>query len=152
MNARRQRFQFGLRRLLLWTVAVVPYLAVVRLERWDVASFAAVTTWMLAVGAARVAFGPEAAGALSTLAGAIVGGCVGWFIFGPMGPPSAWSAVFMCLAFCVFGCVLFGVVEAAVLAVNWADDLLARPTTDASAACPADLPDPSTPPHAEEPA
>jgi hypothetical protein len=77
MSARRRRFQFGLRRLLLWTVAAVPYLAVVRLERWNVASFAAVTAWLLAVGAARAAFGPKAAGALSALAGAIVGGCVG---------------------------------------------------------------------------
>jgi hypothetical protein len=142
----RGRLQFGLRKMLLWTLVIALYLAVVRWERWDLALFAVVTSWLIVVAIVRAAFGPTVAAALSALAGAIPGGWLGYVAATAVRPSRPGVVLFGGVLFCIIGCILFAVVEIAIRAVNWVDGLFAsRPPEDSGAVSPGLAPTVSRP-------
>ena len=122
---RTRRFQFGLRRLLLWT-AVVAVLLGVAASLGDGA-------WLLAccvlvVCVLRVAFGSKVAGILSVAAALIL--YVSFSLLAYMAtsnPNPVLAGVVVIMRGAIGGLVglaMFGIAEGAVRGVNWADKLL----------------------------
>ena len=123
MAETRRRFQFGLRKLLLWTVVLALYLGVARMLGMPPIALAVLTLWIAVVAGLRAAFGPVVAAIVSPAIGAVLGG---WFEYtgpaldppgpSPLGPGIALGGL--------FGCVLFAAVELSCRAVNWADNVM----------------------------
>jgi hypothetical protein len=120
VNPKRRRFQFGVRRLLLWTVVIAVYLSVVKWLRMDLMLFAVLTAWLGIVAGVKARFGSMAAFVVSILAGAVVGGWEAYVTFLAGGLPAAsdWAAVVFLF---VLGYALWGGVEVAFGAVDCVD-------------------------------
>jgi hypothetical protein len=130
----RRRFQFGLRKLLLWTVVLALYLGILSLvgfEPW-VSVFATLCLGIVVV--VRVSFGPRAGCVCSAamllvpilcLSGLAI---ISEALSGSFGTREAalWAQglLFGIGACCALGLAVFLLVELVVRAVDWADSLL----------------------------
>jgi hypothetical protein len=56
-HAKRRRFQFGLRKLLLWTAVVALYLGILSLVNFNACLSVSLTCYLILVGTLRVTFG-----------------------------------------------------------------------------------------------
>jgi hypothetical protein len=125
----RRRFQFGLRKLLLWT-GVVAVLLGLATTTFTTAEAVVLLGWMILVAAVRWAFGPKAAGALSVAAALILHVSFSWLVYmaaRPFPDPVEAGVGALIVGGTVgglFGLVMFGIAEGAVRAVNWADKVL----------------------------
>lgn len=125
----KRRYQFSLRRLLLWTTVVALLCS---------AANTLGTSWMLAVcgitvvGGIRTATNWRVAGVVSVLGGAVVGavaGCISIALF--VGARTPLSYLFFDVigggfAGCVVGAWLFGVTEILCRGVDWIDRCFSR--------------------------
>jgi len=128
-HSERRRFQFGLRKLLLWTAVVALLLGVAATfgeEAWISAG------WIIVVGIVRVAFGPKVGGVLSVAAGMILVAAFLCLVFVASEPgPRIGEAVAVGVIFGgLFGLAMFSITEYLYLAVNWADNLMQTRTDD----------------------
>jgi hypothetical protein len=119
----RRRFQFGLRKLLLWTAVAALLLgtaASLREGAWLPACC------ILIVGAIRCAFGARVAGGISVATAVILMVSFSWVVAETHHPgPSLGDATVTGLALGLFfGLATLGIVEGAVRVVNWADKVL----------------------------
>jgi len=117
-----------LRKLLLWTAVVALVLGIATtLGMEDSFVFLILVCWTILIGAIRYGFGPKAAGILSSVAWAILGGVHGYVGYGLMrqfGPGRAEGAVQGLMAGGFYGLAMFGIVEGLARVVNWAARVL----------------------------
>ena len=123
----KRSFQFGLRKLLLWT-AVVALLLGLATSLGDWGWFLA--CWLLFIGVLRAAFGPKVAGILSVAVPVIVA-CAVAMTRHP-GPSFGDLLVDAFLVGAFVGLAMFVIVEGAIGLVNWADKVLG-PKSDGEA-------------------
>ena len=137
----RRGFQFGLRKLLLWTAAVALYLGILSLIGFEPCLSVSATCYVIPVGIVRAKYGPEVAclcsiGVLSIPA-ILMAVYVLWCGFravldGLCGPLEAVGALLPLLFFwaacCLLGYVVFLFVHAVYSAVEWTDNLLETKT------------------------
>jgi hypothetical protein len=122
----RRKFQFSLRKLMLWTVVVASYFGIFGLLEVHPVVSAILAAWVAVVGSLRITFGGRLACILSVVAGAVYFGCAGYVIASPshIGSIEFFFLALMALGGTVIGLILFGALEGALRFVNWADNLM----------------------------
>jgi hypothetical protein len=118
---KRPRFQFGLRKLLLWTAVVATLLGVATTLGIEVSSV--FLSWIILVWAIRRGFGAKVAAVLSVAAWAALGLVLSSVHVHP-GPGPGMLAVEGAMIGGFVGLAMFGIAEGLVRAVNWADNLM----------------------------
>jgi hypothetical protein len=119
----RRRFQFGLRKLLLWTVVVAVLLGSLRALGLDTVGLVIAACWVAITAAIRGAFGSTWAHVVSSAGGSAL--ALGLLFTGVIGATSI--VLFIILA----AGISFGFVELAWFGVDWFDELLrTKPTAD----------------------
>ena len=135
---RRSRgFQFGLRKLLLWTAVAAVYLGALRLVRFEPFLSVFLTSYLVLVGLVRARWGPRVGCGCSLAVPLVPLLCLAGFgLLGIIVEISADNmrpsdAVTWCLTVlvwsmvgCLLGLVVFGCVEVTFRAVDWADNLM----------------------------
>ena len=114
MSETRPRFQFGLRKLLLWTAAFSLYCGAAEVVGVRPIMFAAVTGCVVLLGIVRIVFDSTAAVFVWAIAGTML--IVGWV--------DTFFLVWVCVL------VLFLVLNGMSTAVDWADNLMASKTDE----------------------
>jgi hypothetical protein len=116
LHPTRRRFQFSLRKLLLWMIVVALYLGIFRkLAQLDRAAFAIFTVWSVVVVILRTAFGQRAACLFSILAGPSFF-YLSWWKYG--------DVTELVLGGIGYACVFFVIAECGFRVVDWADNLM----------------------------
>ncbi len=139
-NPKPQRFQFTLRRMLLWTAVVAVWCGVftmIRIGFWlsdfqstthVVLSNIIIISWVAIIGIARAAFRARAAAAMSIVTGVIWAVWVFYRVSGGRLGEWAWSnpvrAAIALIGFSVLGVGVFIGVEASFRMVHWIDCLM----------------------------
>ena len=111
----RRRFQFGLRKLLLWTVVVAVLLGTLKMLGLETAGLVIAASWAAITAVVRGAFGSTLAHIVSAVGGGVL--ALVLLFTGVIGATSI--VVFIVLA----AGVSFVFVEAAWLGVDWLDSL-----------------------------
>ena len=115
----KRRFQFGLRKSLIWTAVVALYLGFVTSLGIPPVAIGFITSWAVVVGILRQAIGPMVAASLSVIGGGIV------FAFGEDWGAFHWPGPFWgCLA----GWFVFVLLETAFRAIEYADNFIEEKT------------------------
>jgi len=124
MSERERSFQFGLRKLLLWTAVVAIWLGVLTMLPLGPPLSTLLTLWVVVVGVVRVAIRPLAAAFTSVVMAfgvALIHDYSGLLYYDDLHPP--YMFVFP-PAFGLYAVVIFAFVELALRAVNWVDNLM----------------------------
>jgi hypothetical protein len=135
---RRSRgFQFGLRKLLLWTAVAAVYLGVLSLVSFEPCFSLSLTSYLILVGIVRARWGSRVGCGCSVavplvpllcLAGFSLLGIIGEFSYdnGPSGQAVEWclGVLAWSIVCCAVGFIVFGCVELTLRAVDWADNLM----------------------------
>ena len=120
MQRQRRRFQFGLRKLLLWTVALSVYLGILRMLQCHPVLVVVLTCWVGAVAVVRVAIGWKWAAVVSAVGGAIL---LGIPAYQARGDDSDLVGNLL-LAAIVGGLAVLAVVHVIACTIDWADNLM----------------------------
>jgi hypothetical protein len=125
------RFQFGLRKLLLWTAVVALLLGLAKMsgirEGWI-----AFPCWIVMVAVIRVVASPIATAIVSAASGMVLLAWVRVAARVDLGPPASeimtalHKSGSLLVAGCLLGLTLFAVAELLRRAVDWADNVLSR--------------------------
>ena len=124
----RQRFQFSIRRLMLWTVVVAIYLGIVVALQLELSVFVGATVWFVIVGILRVA-NYDVAFLASVVAGVVL---YEYGLYTDIDSFGGWTDSFVlalligALGGSVLGCFLFVFVQGGFRFVDWADMLIGR--------------------------
>ena len=108
----KRRFQFGLRKLLLWTAVVALYFATVRWVAMDVRGFTVVTCWVGIVAILRAVAGRIMAGLLSVAGGLFLAASVSILVANAI-PVTRSQVLFAFWKAGAVGCIVFVIVELA---------------------------------------
>ena len=114
------RFQFSIRKLLLWTVVVALYLGLCKWVEMDLQLFLLLTSWLVVVTIARLIWNVRAAVIATVALMSIAVTVVNFHGIGFL----ALLLLLHPLAV-VFVVINVAIVEVAVFLVNWADDFMA---------------------------
>ena len=120
----RRRFQFSLRKLLLWTTVVALYLGSMKTLEFNSGLVAFITFWVAVVGGVRWSLGVKAAAIASFVIGTLLG--LDFSLAAPAlggAPPSFFALLTISIGW-VFGGFILGLVELTMRAVNWADKII----------------------------
>ena len=121
MSKEPSSFQFGLRKLLLWTVVVALYCGLVVAVESENLEWLVLSCWPALILGLRFAFGPWVACHVSAIG---AGGVLALRVFFPALPASAFEVQHAFIQGCGIGYVVWIVVELVCLLVNRADNLL----------------------------
>ena len=126
MNEPRRRFQFSLRRMLLWTAVVAVCCNILKILNLELGVWFLLIVWMIVVGVLLVIGCPKWAACWSI----IIGIPTGWFTVLHF-PRSELSLplIIGSLIGVLFGVGIFVIVRFVLLAVNWADNFIDEKTT-----------------------
>lgn len=123
-----RRFQFGLRKLLLWTAVVAMFLGLLGMIEVALSTLLILTSWATIVGVARAIFNTEVAGLMSVAIGVVLGVWL-TFLVSPFSV-GVFSYAVYAMMFGLFGLFVCVFVEVAFRAVDWLDNLIRTKTGD----------------------
>jgi len=118
---RRRRFQFRLRRLLLWTAVVALGCGILSSLEPDALDWVVLPAWFVTVFIVRWGFGGKWAATISIVLGMLL--CLGWSIYGSIPTSTVGLAIGCGFVGGSIGLVPFLLVEATCRIVNWIDKI-----------------------------
>jgi hypothetical protein len=128
----RRRFQFGLRKLMLWTVVVAVFLGIFEMFGFGWIGCVLAACWLAVVGLLRGTAGGRAACLVSIVIGTVLIGWCSYLVYVTASPRPPFNPVIVLFAAIwgsAYGLFVFVLTTAVCSAVNWADNLM-RPKTD----------------------